>query len=141
MNEESEPEPVGSYQNPYTVAAAKVLSNSEGKGTAKAEYVARGDIYVNGYIVGYLDETGDAKIGTPPASADPTTLKGIVLYHKIWSQGEDDVKDTLRVYYDADYTDEAIYTTAPDPADVTASEEDPTNPDLHPYGLNIKNKV
>ena len=141
MNEESEPEPIGSYQNPYTVAAAKVLSNSEGKGTAKAEYVARGDIYVNGYIVGYLDETGDAKIGTPPASADPTTLKGIVLYHKIWSQGEDDVKDTLRVYYDADYTDEAIYNTAPDQADVTASEEDPTNPDLHPYGLNIKNKV
>jgi hypothetical protein len=141
MNEESEPEPIGSYQNPYTVAAAKVLRDSENKGSARAEYVSRGDIYVSGYIVGYIDKDGIAKIGTPGEAEDPALLKGIVLYHKIWSQGEDRVQDTLWVYYDADYTDEAIYNTNPDAADVTASNEDPANPDLHPYGLNIKNRV
>ena len=154
MNEESEPDLIGSYYNPYkiddvvTYPGHQGIPNTAGKGSAKPEYVDRGDVYVSGYIVGYITISGDNGIihtGAPGTgiNADvlPTDIKGIVLYDKIWENGIDDARHALMVMFDETYTDVAIYNPEPDAADITASEEDAANPDLHPYGINIKNRV
>lgn len=150
MNEESEPDLKGSYYNPYTVddlvnyPGHAGIPNTAGRGTAKPERVEQGDVYVSGYIVGYVTISGDngiMHIGAPGEEVNPTDIKGFVLYDKIWTLGEDNASHALMVMFDETYTDVAIYNPEPDAADITASEEDAANPDLHPYGINLKNRV